>query len=326
MAELNQYAIGKVLGSKMKPVKSAQFGNFALLETTAEALKARAGSSLRRKPSGFTYDQDRVVVASFEDVRQGAPPDAILWDRGLLRRFVHRCRELGLDAPDPFLARRLINVRKNAARYAKHGITIAPSTQQERKPSIVPKYAHVIEFALVKLRYRYGCSIDDILLDPNLGDQFERNALDVASELSPADLRLGALYIRKSRFLAKKDRPLIESLDLEQIDKRASRPVPLTDFKQANIPAESGLIEVREGDRFLYIARNETLRSVAEQFATGRAFEIVASTFWHPQLDQIEVQFIEGKDVAGASLRSWENRLIHDRQPVFNWPVHDLAA
>jgi hypothetical protein len=326
MAELNQYAVSKVLGSKMKPTKSARFGNFALLETTAEALKARALSSSTRKPLGFTYDQDRVVVAAFEDVRQGAPPDAILWDRGLLRRFIHRCRELGLDAPDPFLARRLINVRKNTTRYARHGITISQSAQKERKPSIVPKYAPIIEFALIKLRYRYGCSIDDVLLDPNLGDQFERNALDVAPELSPTDLRLGALYIRKSRFLAKKDRPLIAALDPKKIDRHASPPIPLPDVNPADIPTEAGLIEIREGNRFLYIARSEALRSVAEQFATGRAFEIVASTFWHPQLDQIAIQFIQGNDIEGASLQGWENRLIQDRQPVFNWPVLNLAA
>ena len=41
MAELNQYALSKILGSKMKPIKEAEFGNFSLLETTAEVLRSR---------------------------------------------------------------------------------------------------------------------------------------------------------------------------------------------------------------------------------------------------------------------------------------------
>ena len=69
----------------------------------------------------------------------------------------------------PISTRRLLNVRKNSPRYRKHGIEISPTTKKEIHPSIVPEYAHVIEFALVKLRYRYGSSIDDILMDESLG-------------------------------------------------------------------------------------------------------------------------------------------------------------
>ena len=321
MAELNQYALSKILSSKMKPVKEARFGNFALLETTAEGLRARESSGPTRSTFGFSYKQDRVVVDAFEDVRQGAPPGSILWDRGLRRRFTQRCRELGLDAPDAFLARRLINVRKNRQRYEKHAIRISPSTQQERRPSIVPQYAHVIEFALVRLRYRYGCSIDDILLDPQLGDQFENLALDIAPELSRADLRLGAMYIRKSRFLAKKERSLLDSLDLSTFEQQATEPIPLTDVKQQKIPETAGLIEIKEGERYLYISRNENLRPTVEQFVSGRAFEIMASSFWQPQLDSISLQYVGGNEVAGIAVRKWESRLIHDREPVFNWPI-----
>ena len=64
---------------------------------------------------------------------------------------------------------------------------------------------HVIEFALVRLRYRYGASIDDILLDPDLGEKFEQLASELAPGLRDVDLRLGALYIRKTRHFEKKD-------------------------------------------------------------------------------------------------------------------------
>ena len=161
MDKLNQYAISKILGSKMTPVKQAQFGNFGLLETTAEALRARKASGPSSAATHFSLDEDRLVVQAFEDVRQGAATDAILWDRSLARAFAQRCRQLGLEASDAFLNRRLMAIRKAPRRYEKHGISIAPATKSETHPSIVPQYAHVIEFALVRLRYRYGASIDD---------------------------------------------------------------------------------------------------------------------------------------------------------------------
>src|SRR5438874_692585 len=153
MAELNQYAISKALGSTMKPIKRGRFGGFGLLETVAEALRTREatteGSSRSGEAINFSYPEDAIVVRAFEDVRQGAATDALLWNRELAEAFYRRCKELGLDAPDTLLGRRLITVRKNIRRYEKHGISISPATKKEPHVSIVPQYAHVIEFVLV---------------------------------------------------------------------------------------------------------------------------------------------------------------------------------
>ena len=326
MGKLNQYAISKTLGSKMTPVKRVRFGNFGLLETTAEALRVRQGSGLSSTPTHFSYDEDRLVVQAFEEVRQGAATDAILWDRSLARAFAARCRQLGLDALDASLNRRLINIRKNIRRYEQHGITIAPATKSETHPSIVPQYAHVIEFALVRLRYRYGASIDDILLDPELGDRFEHLASELAPGLRDVDLRLGALYIRKTRHFAKKDLAKIESLDVQAVEEAWSKPVSLAAVNPADVPSCSGLIELKEGGRYLYISRNEDIRPATEQLRTGKAFDLVANGFWTPRLDDISFQFATGAKVGGIGIAVWERRLIRDREPIFNWPIQQHAA
>ncbi len=326
MGTPNQYAISRVLGSKMRPVKDVRFGNFGLLETTAEALQARENQGPANSAAQFTYTEDRVVVRAFEDVRQGAAPDAILWNPKLARLFYKRCRELGLDAPDAFLGRRLINVRKNKQRYEKQGIKILPATVEEPHPSIVPQYAHVIEFALVKLRYRFGASIDDILLDPTLGKEFETLALGLAQHLSPEDLRLGALNIRKSRFLKKADQVSLAALNPAEIETACSAPILLSEVDETQIPSGPGLIELREDGRFLYIARNKDLRPLVERFHTGEAFKIMTNSFWSPQLDEITLQYIAGDEFANVGMAKWERKLIYDREPVFNWPMHKSAA
>jgi hypothetical protein len=232
MAELNQYAISKALGSKMKPVKRGRIGGFGLLETIAEGLKAREAATEDRgeRRTNFAYPEDTIVVRAFEDVRQGAATDALLWNRELADAFYQRCSELGLDASDALLGRRLLTVRNNIRRYEQHGISISPATKKEPHVSIVPQYAHVIEFVLVKLRYRYGVSIDDILLDRGLGDIFEAQAASLATGVSSMDLRLGALYIRKTRNFKRSDLSRIMALEVGEIDRAFSSPVTLATY------------------------------------------------------------------------------------------------
>ena len=229
---------------------------------------------------------------------------------------------MGLDAADAFLNRRLLNIRKDIRRYEKQGISIAPATKSDTHPSIVPQYAHVIEFALVRLRYRYGASIDEILLDPNLGEQFEQMALELAPDLSNRDLRLGALYIRKTRHFERKDAASIEGLDLEVVEKAWSKPVSLAAVDPANVPSSPGLLELKEEGRYLYISRNNDIRPAADQMRSGSAFDLVANGFWTPRLDKITLQFVAGASVGDVSLGVWERRLIRDREPIFNWPMH----
>ncbi len=327
MHELNYYSIGKILGGTMTPIKSPRFGNFGLLEVTAEATKELAIRQSDQTPTKFTYVQDSIVARAFEDVRHGAAPDAILWDRDLVQRFNSRCRDLGVDASDAILNRRLITIRKNKTRYEKHGIVISPTTQSEPHPSIVPQYAHAIEFALVRLRYRYGASIDDILLDPVLGSRFEQLASKLAPGLSAQDLRLGALYIRKTRYINRTELSKVEALHPALLERFWAPPISLSNLHAEDVPAKAGLIELKERNRYLYVSRNENVQAAAAQFQNAHAFDPVSNSFWKPNPDAITLQFISGKSVAGASISRWERRLIHDLEPVLNWPIiHKDAA
>jgi hypothetical protein len=326
MEELNQYAISKILGSQMTPTRRASFGNFHLLETMAESLRARQASTPVEEAVHFSYEQDALVVKAFEEVRDGAAPDAILWDRQLSQAFIQQCRDLNLPGTNAYLNRRLINIRKNIRRYETHGISISATTRSDPHPSIVQQYAHVIEFALVRLRYRFGASIDDILVDPDLGDKFEQLALGIAPTLASTDLRLGALYIRKTRHFAKTELRKSDSLDVHQLDKEWSKPGSLATVHASDVPSSPGLIEMKERDRYLYIARNDNIRPAVEQLQSGKAFELVANGFWKPSLEDITIQFVQGTKFHGAGINMWERKLIRDLEPIFNWPIPKHAA
>src|SRR5436309_832443 len=99
-SEPNYYAIAKILGATMRPVKQARFGNFSLLETTAESLRSLLVPEFDQGEPHFSVEQNALVVQAFEDVRNGAAQDRILWDKELAEAFYRRCRDLGLAASD----------------------------------------------------------------------------------------------------------------------------------------------------------------------------------------------------------------------------------
>lgn len=299
-----------------------RFGNFGIMGTV--------GSILGRKPRRakaveFDYDMDRRVAAAFEAVRGGYSTDRILWDEKLARRFHLEAKKLGLHAPAAQLNRRLITIRKNPTRFRKHGIELSPFTVLDPQPSVVPQYAHVLEFSLVKLKFRYGASIDDILLDPDLVEEYQRLAREAAPQLTNIELRLGALYVRKTRHLKKDEAKLFEGLDPVRLESELQDLGNLENAQADKAPAGTGLIEVLENDRYLYISRNENLRATIHQLLSGPTLKLMANQFWSPKSSSIRLRIFDGKMFQGTSVARWQLKLIHEKAPVFNWPVSEVA-
>src|SRR5262249_15810212 len=72
------------------------------------------------------------------------------------------------------------------------------------------------------------------------------------------------------------------------------------------------------------IAHNSDLRAALRAFHSGQAFRLVASRLWKPDLQAIRVLYVSGRQVKGTSIEKWERRLIHAREPVFNWPMPQM--
>ena len=163
-------------------------------------------------------------------------------------------------------------------------------------------------------------------MDRSLGEKFEDLAHQIAPALTSRDLRLGALYIRKNRVMKKKDLERMNALDLAVIDGAWNGAISLSKVRPDDIPVSPGLIELKEQDRYLYISHNRNMQSAVRQLGTGCAFELMAGSFWKPKLEAITLCFAAGQKVAGVSIETWERKLIHDLNPVFNWPMPHEAA
>jgi hypothetical protein len=226
-----------------------------------------------------------------------------------------------VHASDADLNRRLLNIRKNKARYSKHGIVIPPATKVTPHPSVVPRYAHVIEFSLARLHSRYGVSIDDILINPELAAEYEAMASAAAPGLSSLELRLAALYIRKTRFIASKDAGIVQSLDPERLESAFVDVGSLNSLKPSAVPGGEGMVEILEHNRHLYISRNEDLRAAVDQIASPSSLGFMSNEFWHPNPADLQIRVFAGRQFLKVSLSQWQLKLISEKKPVFNWPV-----
>ena len=94
---------------------------------------------------------------------------------------------------------------------------------------------------MVKLRYRYGSSIDDILMDESLSDSFEELAHQIAPSTSSRDLRLRAVYIRKNRVFEKDDREKLNALDIAMLEGAWKGAVSLSKVKVLTVTDFGGL-------------------------------------------------------------------------------------
>jgi hypothetical protein len=245
----------------------------------------------------------------------------VLLDGSLASKFHSEARKLGAHASAADLNRRLQNIRKNPARYKKFGMLIPEATKIVPHPSIVPQYAHVIEFALARLRSRYGVTIDDVLIDPVLTAEYELMVRSVASALSSLDIRLAALYIRKTRFIKKSEESIIDSLNVDRIERDLADIGTANSIKSKDIPSGKGLIEILEDDRHLYISRNENLQASVEQIIDSKSLRFMSNDFWQPKLDHLQLRIYSGDRYLNIPVSQWQLKLIRERKPVFNWPI-----
>ena len=193
---------------------------------------------------------------------------------------------------------------------------------EARTPSqgqIDPRLAPAIEFALRKIWYRFGGTIDDVLRDGQRSYVFEQLVSEACSDVTTAELGLGARRLRDRRRLLEPDLAALESLDPTGLP--LNSPAKLSDLVESEVPNGPGIVQVSEPKRCLFVTGTPDLRATAGELISGQAFKAMASCVWQPDLDETSLQFKSGNSHTGSSMLRWEQRLILDRKPIFNWPV-----
>ncbi len=323
MAELNQFAISRALGSTISAGEAPRFGRLGLLPLVAKAIQPVVPALT---PGLLNSRYDAEIAEAFKDVserkmgpRQILGRDRLLADPELASDFIRTARRLGIDAPPALIKRRLLRLGKIGGRLPK-------ATERTSTTSIDDRNAFAIEYGVIRIAHLYGATVDDILCEDSLGKEYQKIVEAIAPGYPALIYRLGALYLRKTRNLKKDKRDEISNLNPSAIQKF------WVDLGSVNRVKENSLSEIGpcildldEPGRSLYVAKTDSAARLAPSFLDQRLWDSIGNHFWHPNMDHIRMRALPQARLT-ERLASWELRLIQHLEPVFNIKVVDKDA
>jgi hypothetical protein len=248
---------------------------------------------------------DRVLQA-FLRTRNGYSPDAVIADPALNARFLAACRELGAGETDFELNHCLYNLRKSRRLEGHHTTTRVNLRHKD-------EYEFAAEIAARFLERRQDSTLDRIICDPALAQEFDRIAEELAPGFTPFEYRFTALNLRKSRRLRPEIGPQL--LPATQVE---SFPVAGLDINR--IPRSQGIyFFCYRGEGLLYLGEARNLRDRIRKHLDHSDRKELARWLWEHDADGLYVEIhVLPDETPNAARKAVELDLIRSRRPRFN--------
>jgi site-specific DNA-methyltransferase (adenine-specific) len=231
-------------------------------------------------------------------------PDLYIADPKRNALFIAKCRQLGLKASEYVLNKTLLNARKNK---------LLTGLESVRTSIDYEDIAFACEFAATELKYKIGVSIDDIVCDPGIAEQYDSIAAKLSPGHEPFCYRWAILSIRKASG--------------RRVDWKRSYKMPtfertfrLISDSLSQLPGEGGAYILYEnaGNRALYARATKQLRHAVDLHRQSNFLDAIYDKFWQPKLDDFVITFAEIPEK--GMLKPIERKIIEDRRPLFNVP------
>jgi hypothetical protein len=129
------------------------------------------------------------IKEAFMEVRDGYSADVVIANPELNGRFLDACRERGLTEPALELNQTLLNARKSSG---LRGLARSRKLIVRKQDN----YSFASEIAVRFIERRDQVSLDHILCDPDLADQFDNIAASICPGYTPLEYRWAALSLR----------------------------------------------------------------------------------------------------------------------------------
>lgn len=257
------------------------------------------------------------VIEAFRARHAGYSADRVVADPELNRRFTEACRERGLVGAPRFWNMLLFRLRK-AGRLAD-----IPTTQRTAISwEMCDPFLCASEIAWQRMLEQHRArSLDEILCDPLLAEEFDALAAQFIPGFTPLEYRWGALKLRKEAKLAR-----LRAAALSP-PPRLGRRFPLEEFDPAAVPATSGVYVVggmRRG--VLYVGEALDLRS-----RLARQFDQSQRPLWQAEAQRcrlggerltMQVRPIVARP---GEILAWQQCLIGKYAPRLNFRVRESA-
>ncbi len=298
------------LGANSEPQET---GRQAQTPSGQETHEPPASATTPMPPAALDIDSEKlkaVVIRAFESTHQGYSSDEVLLDDELNTTFIKACRESLPDIDAFHFNWTLLNLRK-AGKLS--GIETTRRRRSDTE-SVLP----VAEIAARTMVDKTDKSIDAILCDPTLRQEFDA----VVEKIDPdADRYLA----RKAAFRLRKSRRLRPELITRIADwGRTIEEFTVAEIRSdwARVPELPGIYIFRDRSGYLYIGQSDNLRERMKSHLDQSSSRGLSRYLSEQPTEQIfvELHWFPADSRAKETMirRAYESELIRTRKPRFN--------
>lgn len=255
-----------------------------------------------------------IVAEAFVQTHDGWSVDEVILHPDRNASFLKRCHEMSLDLAGKQLTDADFNLALMNVRKA--GQLESTTTKSNRKR--VAHLAPLAEMAARNVIDRTGASIDLMMSDPSLRDQFDDAATHIDPDVDLYSVRKAAFQLRKTRRLRPELITRIADWGREIVT------LPLADVRRDGslVPAKPGIYIFRNSDGYLYIGQSINLRDRMKEHLDASSNPALAKYLADSDATDtvVELHSFAPDSQAKATMvrRAYESELIASRKPAFN--------
>jgi len=242
------------------------------------------------------------ILRAFGEVRDGFSADRVVADPELDRKFLRRCRELGLAGTDYELNWALLNARKSG------DMSLMPKTRKYTV-SETDEFDYASELAVRHLELTKDVSLDKIICDPGLAEEFDNYASRLAPGHTSLEYRWVALGLRKAGRLRKDAAERIEIPELRPVS-RVNR------LNVSKLAETGGLYLLSSPDGPVFLSQTDNLRHRMEKHIEVSDSKGLPTWLWDG--GPLELSVAEMPGVAKGERLQTEILLVRKLHPTMN--------
>jgi len=249
------------------------------------------------------------IMQAFLEVREGFSPDKVIADPTLDRKFLRRCRELGLAGTDYELNWELMNARKSKK---LSGLSDLIKTRRYSVGTVIDEFEYASELAVRYLQRKRNASLDQIICDPELAEEFDSYAARLAPNFTALEYRWAALGLRKAGRLGKKVDEIAEIPELRDFG-------AVSGVELGKIPEVGGLYLFSTRKERVFVSQTDNLRHrLAHHMEVNKRG--LPGWLWDVKRGRLRLGLAALPGVVRSLRQAIEVLLVREWKPVLNFP------
>jgi site-specific DNA-methyltransferase (adenine-specific) len=249
------------------------------------------------------------IIQAFLEVRDAYSPGKVIADPELDRKFLRRCRELGLAGTDYELNWTLMNARK-AGKLS--GFSDLIKTRSYSVGKVIDEFEYASELAVRYMQKSKNVSLDQIICDPEFAKEFDMYASRLSPNFSSLQYRWAALGLRKAGRLGKKVDQIGELPELESFGR-------ISGLELGKIPEVGGLYLFSSRDKPVFLSQTDNLRHRLESHIKVSGSGL-PSWLWDVRSAPLQLGAAPLPGITRSFRQAMELVMVKQWSPVLNFP------